>query len=71
LFKIQRSQQLINIQSKASLCERVLIKAIELDAVPFDLPNMEYTHYDDQCTFDCFIEKHRLKDAALDRIVSF
>jgi hypothetical protein len=28
----------------------VLTKAKELAAIPFDLPNFEYTHYDDQCT---------------------
>ena len=48
----------------------VLTKATELDAIPFDLPNVEYTHYDDQCTFDYFIKKHQLKDPALDRIAA-
>jgi AraC-like DNA-binding protein len=48
----------------------VLIKANELDAIPFDLPNVEYTHYDDQCTFDYFIKKHQIKDPALDRIAA-
>jgi AraC-like DNA-binding protein len=48
----------------------VLIKAAELDAIPFDLPDVEYTHYADQCTFDYFIKKHQLKDEALDRIAA-
>jgi hypothetical protein len=48
----------------------VLLKAKELDAIPFDLPNVEYTHYNDQCTFDYFIKKHQLKDEALDRIAA-
>lgn len=48
----------------------VLTKAVELNATPFDIPNVEYTHYEDQCSFDYFIKKHGLKDAALDRIAA-
>jgi hypothetical protein len=48
----------------------VLTKAAELGATPFDMPDVEYTHYDDQCTFDYFIKKHQLKDAALDRLAA-
>jgi hypothetical protein len=50
--------------------ELVLEKAAKLDAVPFDLPGVEYTHYDDQCTFDYFLKKHHLKDVALDRVAA-
>ncbi|HEY5327663.1 MAG TPA: chromate resistance protein ChrB domain-containing protein [Mucilaginibacter sp.] len=50
--------------------EEVIKKAKELDAIPFDLPGVEYTHYDDQCSFDYFIKKHQLKDAALDRVAA-
>jgi AraC-like DNA-binding protein len=50
--------------------DQVLPKAAELNAIPFDLPNVEYTHYEDQCTFDYFIKKHQLKDAALNRIAT-
>ena len=48
--------------------DQVLIKAKELDAISFDLPGVEYTHYEDHCTFDYFLKKHQLKDVALDRI---
>lgn len=48
--------------------DEVLAKALTLDAIPFDMPGVEYTHYDDRCTFDYFLKKHQLKDAALDRI---
>jgi hypothetical protein len=34
-------------------------------AIPFDIPGVEYTHYEDRCTFDYFIEKHGLTDPAL------
>ncbi|MCR8560865.1 chromate resistance protein [Mucilaginibacter sp. BJC16-A38] len=50
--------------------EDVISKAEELGAIPFDLPDVEYTHYDDQCSFDYFIKKHQLKDAALDRVAA-
>lgn len=48
----------------------VLTQAAALGATPFDLPGVEYTHYEDQCTFDYFIKKHQLKDPALDRLAA-
>jgi AraC-like DNA-binding protein len=45
--------------------KQVLEKAKELGATPFDIPNVEYTHYGDECTFDYFLKKHKLNDAAL------
>lgn len=45
---------------------QVLQKAKELDATPFDIPNVEYTHYGEDCTFDYFLKKHKLKDPALE-----
>lgn len=45
--------------------KQVLEKAQALDAIPFDIPNVEYTHYGDECTFDYFLRKHKLNDAAL------
>ncbi|HMG10090.1 MAG TPA: chromate resistance protein ChrB domain-containing protein [Mucilaginibacter sp.] len=50
--------------------DQVIEQAAILNAVPFDLPGVEYTHYDDQCSFDYFIKKHKLKDVALDRIAA-
>lgn len=46
----------------------VLVKAAELDATPFDIPGVEFTHYEDKCTFDYFLEKYELQDEALHRI---
>lgn len=45
--------------------EKVLEKAKELDATPFDIPNVEYTHYGDECTFDYIVKKHKIKDDAI------
>src|SRR5215467_4482761 len=43
----------------------VKITAKKLDAIPFDVPGVEYTHYEDECTFDYFVKKHKLGDPAL------
>ena len=45
--------------------DQVIKKSKEFSAIPFDLPDVEYTHYGDRCTFDYIIEKHKLKDPAL------
>lgn len=45
--------------------DKVFEKAIEMKAVPYDIPGAEYTHQGDQCTFDYIINKHQLKDPAL------
>lgn len=43
----------------------VLIKAKELDAIAFDIPDVEFTHYDEQCTFDYIIKKYKIDDPAI------
>ena len=45
--------------------DQVIQKARELDAIPFDLPDVEYTHYGDRCTFDYILKKHKISDPAL------
>lgn len=46
----------------------VLTKAKELNAIPYDIPNVEYSHEGELCTFDTIIKKHNITDAALLRI---
>jgi hypothetical protein len=43
----------------------VLDKAKELDAIPFDIPNVEFTHYEEQSTFDYIVKKYEIKDPAV------
>lgn len=43
----------------------VLARSKELDAIPYDIPNVEYSHDGEFCTFDFFIKKHQLADPAL------
>ena len=45
--------------------DQVFLKSKELNATPFDFPDVEYTHYGDKCTFDYIIEKHKLDDPSL------
>jgi AraC-like DNA-binding protein len=45
--------------------EQVLEKAKELDATPFDIPDVEFTHYGAECTFDYFIKRYKIKDEAI------
>lgn len=43
----------------------VLAQANKLNAIPFDIPGVEFSHYNERCTFDYFLEKYELKDPAL------
>jgi hypothetical protein len=45
--------------------ERIAEVVVKEEAIPFDVPNVELGHKDDQCSFDAIIEKYKLKDRAL------
>jgi AraC-like DNA-binding protein len=47
---------------------KVKSKADELNAIPFDIPGVEHTHYGDHCTFDFFVKKYRIEDSAVHTI---
>src|SRR5215210_1325348 len=36
-----------------------------LDAIPFDIPEVEFSHHEDKCTFDYIIKKYKLTEPAL------
>jgi len=40
----------------------------EREAVPYDIPGVEFTHEGELCSFDAFISRYRLKDPALDEL---
>jgi hypothetical protein len=44
---------------------RVLPIVAEHDAIPFDVPGVELTHDGSLCSFDAFLKKYGLDDAAL------
>jgi hypothetical protein len=45
--------------------EKVFEKAKELNAIPYDIPGAEYSHYGNECTFDYIVKKHEVTDAAV------
>ncbi len=45
--------------------DEVKAKAGELSAIPFDIPDVEFTHHKDKCTFDYIVEKYKITDAAI------
>lgn len=38
------------------------------DAVPYDIPDVHFTHDGDLCSFDAFVKHYRLNDPALERL---
>ncbi|MCK9368325.1 MAG: chromate resistance protein [Metallibacterium scheffleri] len=44
--------------------------ARETGAIPFDVPDVELTHVDDQCSFDAFVSKYGLRDPALGQLAT-
>lgn len=48
--------------------DQVKSKAEELGATPFDVPDVAFTHYRDQCTFDYFVAKYEITDPAIHTI---
>ncbi|HEY8895200.1 MAG TPA: chromate resistance protein ChrB domain-containing protein [Niastella sp.] len=50
--------------------EKVIDEATKLDAIPYDIAGVEYTHYDDECTFDYIVKKHEITDAAVLQIAT-
>jgi AraC-like DNA-binding protein len=45
--------------------DQVLKQAKKLNAIPFDIPDVEFTHYGKECTFDYFIKKYKINDKAV------
>ena len=45
--------------------EKVFEEAKRLNAIPYDIPGAEYSHYGDECTFDYIVKRHAIKDDAV------
>jgi len=43
----------------------VIEQAKQLNAIPYDIPGVEYTHEGEFCTFDYIVKKHGLTEPAL------
>jgi hypothetical protein len=50
--------------------EKVFEDAQKLNAIPYDIPGAEYTHYGDECTFDYIVKKHGITDNAIQQIAT-
>ncbi|HEY8511005.1 MAG TPA: chromate resistance protein ChrB domain-containing protein [Cyclobacteriaceae bacterium] len=50
--------------------DKVIEKAKELDAIPFDLPGVEYSHEGEFCTFDYIVKKHQITDPAVHQLAT-
>ena len=46
----------------------VLKTASERDAIPYDVPNVEFSHVGELCSFDAFLAKYGLTEPALHRM---
>lgn len=42
--------------------------AVEREAVPYDVPDVEFSHDGERCSFDAFLMKYRLDDPALNEL---
>ena len=50
--------------------DQVFEKAVELNAIPYDIPGAEYSHYGDECTFDFILKKHELNNPVLNQLAT-
>lgn len=44
--------------------------AHELDAVPYDIPGVDFSHEGERCSFDAFLKRFGIADAALERLAT-
>jgi AraC-like DNA-binding protein len=45
--------------------EKVRAQARQINAIPFDIPDVEFSHHEDKCTFDYIVEKYKITDPAI------
>lgn len=48
--------------------EQVLSQAQQLNAIPYDIPDVELSHVGELCSFDAFLTKYQLTDPALKQL---
>lgn len=46
----------------------VMKLAAETGAIPYDVPDVELGHHGDKCSFDAFVAKYRIDDAAVNKL---
>lgn len=45
--------------------DQVFERALQLEAIPYDIEGAEYSHYGEQCSFDYIVAKHQIQDPAV------
>jgi AraC-like DNA-binding protein len=45
--------------------DHVLSKSKKINAIPFDIPGVKFSHNGDYCTFDALIKEYKIKDPAV------
>lgn len=50
--------------------DQVLAVAAALDAIPYDIPDVELSHVGEKCSFDAFLAKYGLDDPALHKLAT-
>jgi hypothetical protein len=45
--------------------EKVIDEAQKVNAIPYDIAGVEYSHYGEECTFDYIVKKHGITDDAV------
>ena len=45
--------------------DKVKEQAKKLNAISYDIPDVEFSHHDNKCTFDYILEKYQIKEPAL------
>ena len=50
--------------------DKVFDEATKLNAIAYDIPGAEYSHYGDECTFDFIVKKHQITDDAVLQIAT-
>ena len=48
--------------------DRVLAVAGEQEAIPYDIPGVEFSHVGEKCSFDAFLLKYELDEPALQQL---
>jgi AraC-like DNA-binding protein len=48
--------------------DEVMIKSKKLKAIPFDVPNVKFSHNGAYCTFDALIKEYKINDAAIQTV---
>ena len=50
--------------------KEVPLAAREREAVPYDVPDVDFSHQGERCSFDAFLRYYRLRDPALDELAT-